>query len=415
MMRQGVIEKSSGLFASNLVLVKKKDGNYRCCGDYQQLNDLTIKDAFPLPHTDDCLDALSGCCWFTSLDMLSGYHQLDVVPEDRDNTAFVIRRGLFRYRTLPFGLTNAVGTFSHAMTLLLAGLNFEVCLAYLDDIMIMSRTPDEDVERPELVLDRLVRANLKLKPSKCNIMQTSIQFLGHTISANGVELQQDKVRLIRDWSQPKNLKELQAFLGTVAEPLNQLLKKDRTFDWTPNCEEAFGKLKQALMSSPVLALPNRTDPMIIDTDASDFDIGCVLLQVQDGQERVISYAGRTLNLSKRNYCTTRKELLAIVYFVRYFKQYLLGRPFTIRTDHSALTWLRQTREPIGQNARWLTILEEYQYSVVHPSGWKHNANSISRHPCVNKLNCMACHPEQQESSPPLHCQVARATDETSPK
>jgi len=135
--------------------------------------------------------------------------------------------------------------------------------------------------------------------------------------------------------------------------------------------------------------------MIIDTDASDFAIGCVLSQVQDGQERMISYAGRTLNPSERNYCMTRKELLATVYFVRYFKQYLLGRPFTVRTEHSALTWLRRTRELIGQNARWFTILEEYQYSVLHRSGWKHNsADSISRHPRLNKPICMACHPEQ---------------------
>jgi len=203
MMRQRVIQKSSEPFALNLVLVKKKDGSYRCCVDYRQLNDLTVKDAFPLPHLDDCLDALSGCCWFTSLDMLNGYHQLDVAPEDRNKTAFVTRRGLFHFKTLPFSLTNAVGTFSRAMTLLLVGLNFEVCLAYLDDIMIMSRMPDEHLERLELVLDRLVRTNLKLKPSKCNIMQTTIQFIKHTMSANVVEPQQEKVRLIRDWTAPK--------------------------------------------------------------------------------------------------------------------------------------------------------------------------------------------------------------------
>ena len=166
--------------------MKKKDGTYRCCVDYRQLNDLTVKDAYPLSRIDVCLDTLSGSCLFSSMDMKAIYHQLAVREQDRDKTAFVTRRGLYRFRTLPFDLCNATASFSRLACLVLSGLNFEVCLAYLDDFLVFSRTPQKHLERLELVFQRLAQANLKLKPSKCNFFQTSIDFLGHTVSSEWI-------------------------------------------------------------------------------------------------------------------------------------------------------------------------------------------------------------------------------------
>ena len=172
------------------------------------------------------------------------------------------------------------------------------------------------------------------------------------------------------------------------------MKKSRSFVWTAECREAFVRLKKALISPPILAMPEDTGQFYLDTDASDTAVGSVLSQMQNGVERVIAYAGRTLKPNERNWCITRRELLAIVVYTKHFRQYLLGRSFVIRTDHSALTWLRRTSEPIGQNARWLEQLEEYDYTVQHRAGNKHgNADAMSRRPCPKRTPCTACKPE----------------------
>ena len=407
MLSQGVIEPATSPYASNIVLAKKKDGTLRCCIDFRQLNELTQKDAYPLPRVDSALDAMSGSKWFSTFDLRSGFHQVSVHPEDRDKTAFITRRGMFRFKTMPFGLCNAVATFQRLMDLVLTGLNLEICLVYLDDIIIFSATPEEHLERLERVLQRLRSANLKLKPNKCCLMQTSVHFLGHIVSKDGISTDPEKVKLIKEWPTPTNLKQLRGFLGLagyyrkfvegyakMASPLNNLMKKNRRFIWTDECEEAFNKLKQALASPPILGLPNDEDVMILDTDACESSIGAVLSQVQNGQEKVIAYAGRALSRNEMNYCITRKELLSIVYFTKYFRQYLLGREFVVRTDHAALSWLRRLNDPIGQNARWLELLGEYDYIVKHRQGAVHgNADALSRHPCLNKPSCTACHLE----------------------
>ena len=408
MLKQGVVERCSSEYASNVVLAKKKNGTLRCCIDFRQLNDVTKKDAYPLPSTSQSLDSLSGCKWFSTVDLRSGYHQLSMDPADADKTAFITRRGIFRFRTMPFGLCNAVATFQRLMDLVLSGLNLDICLVYLDDVVIFSSTMEQHLERLELVFKRLLGANLKLKPSKCFLMQTKVTFLGHIVSSDGIATDPEKIKLVSDWPVPTTLKQLRGFLGLSgyyrrfvedyakkAAPLNNLMKKNRPFIWTDDCQLAFEELKLALTSPPVLALPNDKDMYILDTDAANLSIGCVLSQVQDGQERVIAYAGRMLSKNEVNYCVTRKELLAIVYFVKYFRQYLLGRHFIVRTDHAALNWLRHMDQPVGQNARWLEQLEEYQFTVQHRRGKRHdNADAVSRHPCLNKPTCTACHPKE---------------------
>ena len=179
MLEQGVIEPARSPWAANVVLAKKKDGSLRCCVDYRQLNNLTKKDAYPLPRTDACLDAMSGATWFSTFDLRSSYHQVGVDERDMDKTAFICREGQFRFRTMPFGLCNAGATFQRLMDVVMSGLTFEVCLTYLDDVIVFAASLEEHFARLALVLERLQGAGLKLKPSKCNLLQKSVEFLGH--------------------------------------------------------------------------------------------------------------------------------------------------------------------------------------------------------------------------------------------
>jgi hypothetical protein len=365
MQAQGIIEPCQSEWASNIVLIRKKEGSIRFCVDYRQLNNLTQKDAFPLPRIDTCLDTLSGAAWYSTFDLRSGFHQVPVNPRDVNKTAFICHRGSFRFPRMPFGACNAPATFQRLMDTVLRNLNFEICLAYLDDVILFSHDLPSHMERLDKLFQRLREANLKLKISKCHVLQKQVTFLGYTISQRGVGTDPDKISAVRDWATPTNLKQSRAFVGLcqyyrrfvprfseIAVPLHALTKKGTRFIWTKECQSAFDTLKNALISADVLALPNETDMFILDCDASDVAIGAVLSQVQNGEERPICYASQLYDKHQQNYNVTRKELLAVVTFVKKYRQYLLGRPFLIRSDHAALQWLRKTPEPIGQQARW---------------------------------------------------------------
>ncbi|HSN22635.1 MAG TPA: reverse transcriptase domain-containing protein, partial [Methylomicrobium sp.] len=305
MLQQGVIEPASSPWASNVVLVRKKDGSYRCCIDYRQLNLVTRRDAYPLPRIDACLDAMVGAKWFTTVDLRSSYHQVPVDPKDRDKTAFVCPRGMYRFRSMPFGLCNAGATFQRLMDSVMAGLHLDICLVYLDDVIVFSRTENQHLERIEAVLQRIRSAGLKLKPDKCMLFQRSVSFLGHVVSGDGISTSPEKVRAVVEWPTPTRLKDVRAFLGlagyyrrfvpgfaSLAAPLHALMKKDKRFEWTMGADEAFHALKAALTSPPILAMPSNSGQFTLDTDASDTAIGAVLSQQQDGVERVIAYASR---------------------------------------------------------------------------------------------------------------------------
>ena len=397
MQSQGVIEPCQSEWGSNIVLVKKKDGSVRFCVDYRRLNNLTQKDVYPLPRVDTCLDTLSNAVWYSTFDLRSGFHQVPVNPRDVNKTTFVCHRGTYRFPKMPFGLCNAPATFQRLMDTVLSGLNFEICLAYLDDIIVFSSDLKSHLTRLTQLFQKLREANLKLKPSKCCLLQKRVTFLGYVISQNGVETDPDKIAAVVNWPIPTNLRQSRAFVGLcqyyrrfvpnfseTAKPLHELTKKGVRFHWSDECQQAFDKLKSALSGASVLALPRDEGDFVLDCDASEIAIGAVLSQVQDGEERPICYASQLYNRHEKNYNVTRKELLAVVTFVKKFRQYLLGRPFTIRTDHAALRWLKNTPEPIGQQARWLEIMEEYDYSIIHRPGRLHNnADALSRRepPC----------------------------------
>lgn len=395
MVDKGIVEPSSSPWAAGVVLVEKKDGTKRFCVDYRSLNNKTVKDAYPLPRIDDSLDRLEGASWFCTLDLHSGYWQVEMNEADKPKTAFVTRSGLFQFTVMPFGLCNSPATFERLMEVVLAGLNFNVCLVYIDDIIIFGKTFDETLQNLEQVLTKLQLAGLKLKASKCTLFKQEVLFLGYKVSGDGVQTDPAKVAVVEQWPIPIEVSEVRSFVGlcsyyrrfiagfsSLAKPLFRLTEKGREFKWTSDCQSAFDNLKKCLTSTPVLAHPNFSVPFILDTDASQVGLGAVLSQDIDGTTKVISYASRTLSKSERKYCVTRKELLALVFACKHFRHYLYGHKVIVRTDHSALKWLMSFKDPQGQVARWIELLSTYDLEITHRPGAKHgNADSLSRYPC----------------------------------
>ena len=395
MIAQDIIEPAASPWASNVCLAKKADGGLRFCLDYRQLNELTCKVSYPLPRISSCLDALGGCRYFSTLDLRSGFWQTAMDPADADKTAFITRKGQFRFKVLSFGLVNAPSLFQRIMDLVMAGLSWDTCLVYVDDVIVMSPTFEQHVERLKTVFQRLETAGLKLRPDKCHLFQRRVSFLGHVVSENGLEPDPEKVSAIVNWPVPTQLSDLRSWLGmasyyrsfikdlsVIAAPLFALTKKGARFVWTELCQSAFESIKNRLTSAPVLASPRDGGGYVIDCDASDHGLGAVLQQEIDGELRVIAYASRTLSTAERSYCTTRKEQLAMVYALKQFRSYVLAHHTVIRSDHAALAYLKSAKEPVGQQARWLDFIEQFDLEIKYRRGASHaNADALSRRPC----------------------------------
>ena len=286
MLEVGVIEPSCSQWASAPVLVRKRDGAVRYCIDFRRLNSITVKDAFPLPLISDCLDALAGTQFFSTLDMASGYYQIEIAPEDRDKTAFVTKYGLFQHTRMAFGLCNAPATFQRAMYLVLRGLTWSQVLAYLDDIMILGTTFEKHLQNLREVLHRFRQYNLKLKPKKCALLQKTVEFLGKLVSRDGISVTPAKAKAVAEWAVPTDKTELQSFLGFanyhsdhiqgyagMTSPLYEQSSGKGSIDWGPVEQEAFDRVKKSLTSAPCLAYPQKHGLFILDTDASDTAIG----------------------------------------------------------------------------------------------------------------------------------------------
>ena len=394
-LESGVIRPSNSPWSSPVVLVKKPDGTFRICVDYRKLNSVTVSDVYPLPRIADALDTLGTAKpqYFSTLDLQSGYWQVEMSEESKQYTAFTTHCGLYEYNRLPFGLKNGPSTFQRLMESVLGSMNWRQCLVYLDDVIIFSRTFQEHLTDLQEVFQSLRDAGLKLKPSKCHFAKNEVKYLGHIVSAEGIAPCPEKCDAVRNFPTPHDVKSLRSFLGLanyyrkfvkgfsqIAAPLNRLLQKGVIFMWSEECDRAFCQLREMLCSAPILAYPDFDKPFILTTDASDSAIGGILGQMQDGKERVIHYTGRALNKHEKQYCVTEKEGLAIIHSLKVFDPYLRNSKFQIITDHQALKYIFHEKENTGSRvARWAMALQQYDYTVVHRAGRvNENADGLSR-------------------------------------
>jgi len=287
---------------------------------------------------------------------------------------------------MPFGLAGAPSSSCRLMSIVLRDLLWKVCLCYLDDIVIFARTPKELLERLRIVLDRLRDVGLKVKPSKCALFKTKIHFLGHLISEHGVEPQPEKIKAIQEWPRPKCVRDVRAFYGhasyyrkfvkgfaTIAEPLTKLTQKSVRFEWTQEAQDAFDKLILALQEATSLAFPHPNLPCIVDSDASDVAVRAVLSQEIDGVECPIAFYSKIMNQTQRNYCPTRRELIAVTAAMQHFRHYLLGNKVVLYTDQHSLKWLNSFRRPEGIMTRWIENWQWVRFRLIL------SMNTISTH------------------------------------
>ncbi|UYV68065.1 hypothetical protein LAZ67_5002947, partial [Cordylochernes scorpioides] len=394
MLRDGIIRPSSSPWSFPVILVKKRDGKYRFCVDYRKLNDVTVKDVYPIPRIDEVLDTLQGSKYFSAIDLKSGYWQVEVEEKDKEKTAFTTAHGLYEFNVMPFGLCNAPATFERNMENMLGNLRWQICLCYLDDVIIYSSDFSTHLKRIEAVLKCFREANLKLNNKKCQFAFEELEILGHITNQHGIKPAEHNIKAIRDFPRPKKIKEVQSFLGMcsyyrkfikgfskIADPLTSLIKKNVPFTWTENQEKAFQTLKVALINPPILGHFDPNAITYIHTDASNIGLGATLVQKFGDKEKVISYLSRTLSKPEQNYSTTEKECLAVVWSMSKLRPYLYGRHFKIVTDHHALCWLKNLKDPTGRLARWALKIQEYNFEIIHKSGKKHlDADGLSRGP-----------------------------------
>ncbi|UYV64718.1 hypothetical protein LAZ67_3001747 [Cordylochernes scorpioides] len=394
MLEEGIIRQSSSPWSFPVILVKKRDGKYRFCVDYRKLNEVTVKDVYPIPRIDDVMDTLQGSKYFSAIDLKSGYWQVEIEERDKEKTAFTTAHGLYEFNVMPFGLCNAPATFERNMDNVLGNLRWQICLCYLDDVIIYSSDFPTHIKRLEAVLRCFSESNLKLNAKECRFAFEELEILGHITNQEGIKPAEYNIKAVRDFPQPKKAKEVQSFLGMcsyyrkcikdfslIADPLTSLIRKNVQFIWTGKQEEAFQNLKKALMNPPILGHFDPNAATCIHTDASNIGLGATLIQNIGGEEKVISYLGRTLSKPEQNYSTTEKECVAVVWSISKLRPYLYGRHFKIVTDHHALCWLKNLKDPTGRLARWALKIQEYNFEIIHKSGKKHlDADGLSRGP-----------------------------------
>ena len=404
MKEEGIIEPSKSPWASPVVLAPKKDGTIRFCVDYRKLNGMTTRDAYPIPRIDDTLDSLQEAKFISTLDLRSGYWQVEMDKESKEKTAFITHKGLYEFNVMPYGLTNAPATFQRLMDIVLAGLKWQCCLVYIDDIVIYSPNFDQHLIDLKNVFLTLREANLTLKASKCCFCRKEMKYLGHIVTQDGIKPDPALIKAVSDFPIPKTIKDVQSFLGLsgyyrrfikdyskIAEPLvkqlRQLKERNYHLNWTPDCTTAFELLKKKLTNAPIMSTPNFNEPFILELDACEYGLGAVLAQEYNKQKFVIAYASRTLNPAERNYSATEREALAIVWATQHFRPYLEGTKIFIRSDCKALQWLKNAKDISGRLARWAMKLSAFQIESIQYRPGKANANadSLSRNPVENNL------------------------------
>jgi hypothetical protein len=357
----GFIQPSKAPYGAPVLFQRKHDGSLRMCIDYRALNKITLKNKYPIPHIGDLFDQLGQARVFTKLDLRSGYHQVRIAEGDGPKTACVTRYGLFEFKVMTFGLTNAPVTFCTLMNKVLQPFLDKFVVVYLDDIVVYSQGLAEHLEHLRQVFQALLDNELYVKREKCRFAVEEVDFLGHVIGKGRVRMDKAKVRAIAEWEPPTRIPELRSFLGLanyyrrfvkgysdIATPLTDLLKKGRAWEWDVKCQEAFENLKAALIEEPVLALPDFAKPFEVHSDASDYAIGGVLMQ--DGHP--IAFESRKLNDAERRYTVQEKEMTAMVHCLRTWRHYLLGAAFIVKMDNVATSYLQSQKKLSPKQARW---------------------------------------------------------------
>jgi hypothetical protein len=409
MAKSHVVRRTWSAYNSPMLMVKKKDGTWRKVIDYRNLNKVTIKEPYPLPRLEDAFDALAEAKYMTTFDFTSGYWQIPIAEEDKEKTAFTVKSGRWEYNVLPMGITNAAPTFQRNMEMMLDGLLWTRCIVYIDDVIIFGRTFEEHTENLRMVLERMREFNVVAKPKKCEVARKELYYLGHKVGGGQIRPSNHNIEKIRNMPMPKTIKEVRSFVclagyyrrfiegfATIAKPLTELQKKEEflklrkigKFNWQlpKDAEEAVTRLKVLLTSEPVLQLPKIDQPFEMKTDASQYAIGGVLYQRdKQGREHPVWYGSRVLNSTEQGYSTTEREMLAIYYWMRYWRAYLLGRKFVVHTDHSPLTGIKTSKDITGRLTRMILKLQEYDFDIKYLPGKKNVvADGMTRGPIARK-------------------------------
>jgi hypothetical protein len=382
-LKSGILQPSTSPFGSMALIVKKKDGTPRVVIDYRALNEVTVKNKYPLPLMDELFDRTQGARFFTSIDLRNGFHQIAIPVEDREKTAFRTRFGHFEYTVLPMGLCNAPGTFMQLMNMTFADMLDKCVLCFLDDILIFSRTAEEHAQHLRTVLTRLREQQLYVKMSKCAFMQREVAFLGHRIGADGLRVAPDKISAVQQWPQPKNVSDVRSFLGLanfyrrfvrdysrIALPLTELTR-ETTMPWQWGAEQqaAFDALKAALCSPPVLLVPDQSKPFVLNTDACKFAIGATLQQDHGNGLQPVAFFSAKMSDAERNYDVREQEFMALFKACLHWRHYLHGtQPFLLLTDHDSLKYHKTMPNLSGRLARWIEKMAEFDYKLQHIPG-----------------------------------------------
>ncbi|GJT14586.1 reverse transcriptase domain-containing protein [Tanacetum coccineum] len=385
---KGFIRPSHSPWGAPVLFVKKKDGSMRMCIDYRELNKLTIKNCYPLPRIDDLFDQLQGACYFSKIDLRSGYHQLRVPEEDIPNTAFKTRYGHFEFTVMPFGMTKAPAIFMDLMNRVCKPYLDKFVIVFIDDILIYSKSEEEYEVHLETILDLLEKEKLYAKFSKCEFWLKEVQFLGHVVNRDGIHVDPSKVESVKNWKTPESSTEIRSFLGLagyyrrfienfskIAKPLTLLTQKNKAYVWGDKQDEAFQILKEKLCNAPVLALPNGPDDFVVYCDASKQGFGSVLMQ----RGKVIAYASRQLKKHEKNYTTHDLELGAVVFALKIWRHYLYGTKSVIYTDHKSLQYIFDQKDLNMRQRRWIELLSDYECEIkYHPGKANVVADALSR-------------------------------------
>ncbi|RVW45733.1 Retrovirus-related Pol polyprotein from transposon 17.6 [Vitis vinifera] len=380
-----VVPKKSGITVvqneKGEEITTRLTSGWRVCIDYRKLNAVTRKDHFPLPFIDQVLERVSGHPFYCFLDGYSGYFQIEIDVADQEKTTFTCPFGTYAYRRMPFGLCNAPATFQRCMLSIFSDMVERIMEVFMDDITVYGGTFEECLVNLEAVLHRCIEKDLVLNWEKCHFMVRQGIVLGHIISEKGIEVDKAKVELIVKLPSPTTVKGVRQFLGhagfyrrfikgfsSLSKPLCELLAKDAKFIWDERCQNSFDQLKKFLTTTPIVRAPNWQLPFELMCDASDFAIGAVLGQREDGKPYVIYYASKTLNEAQRNYTTTEKELLAVVFALDKFRAYLVGSFIIVFTDHSALKYLLTKQDAKARLIRWILLLQEFDLQIKDKKG-----------------------------------------------